>query len=329
MARDGCREQPWMMSHGTPVLAACFNAPYVPHVATMLRSFAESANGPTRWYLVNDDSVSPAVLKRLLDFARDCGLTAESFSIPDDLVDGFQEGVTRKYPRIAWYRAVLADALAKEDRLLYLDSDLLVLHDLRALWDTALGEGDLFGAVAHPSYGRASRECQRLGLPLDAPLLNSGVMVMDLAAMRSEEFAQRIQKFVLSPERPELRYADQDAMNVLFAGRWTSLDPTWNCMNVILLPFVAGASWADDIHHDAVLLERAARSPAVVHFEGATVFRPWHRRCFNPFTGLYRHYRSTTPWPLLELEGGRRDEFLSRLPPRAQAKVWQFRNRGV
>jgi lipopolysaccharide biosynthesis glycosyltransferase len=314
-----------MSGNGPPVLAACFNEPYVPHVATMLRSFAISAGGPARWYLISDDSVAPAVIQQLLDFAGGCGIAAESLRIPDDLIAGFDN--RGRYPRIAWYRAVLAEALPGEDRLIYLDSDLLVMHDLQPLWETELADGHLFGAVCHPSYAEGRRECARLGLPPDSPILNSGVMVMNLALMRSKSFASRIREFVESPGRPELRYADQDAMNVLFAGRWTSLDPAWNCMSSILLPFVSGACWADDTHHDAVVLERAARSPAVVHFEGASVLRPWHRRCFNPFAGLYRHYRSMTPWPLGELQGRRHDALFAHIPPRIQAKVWHFRAR--
>jgi lipopolysaccharide biosynthesis glycosyltransferase len=226
------------------------------------------------------------------------------------------------YPRIAWYRAVLADALEHEGRVVYLDSDVLVLHDPATLAQSALRPGDLFGAVCHPSYGQAAAECARLRLPREAPLFNSGVMVMDLEGMRRERFAESIREFVQRPDRPVLRYADQDAMNIAYAGRWTQLDPAWNCLNVILQPFTAGASWADDVHHEPWVLERAARSPAIVHFEGAKVLRPWHRRCFNPFADLYRRYRATTPWPLKALDGTRQDDVLRHLPPRLQARLW-------
>jgi hypothetical protein len=114
-------------------------------------------------------------------------------------------------------------------------------------------------------------------------------------------------------------------MNILFAGRWTALDPTWNCSTSIVLPFVSGGSWSDDVHHDAATLERAARSPAIVHFEGARVLRPWHRRCFHPFAGLYRQYRAQTPWPLERLEGTRSDALMGLVPPRLQAELWYRR----
>jgi lipopolysaccharide biosynthesis glycosyltransferase len=307
------------------VLAACFNRAYVPHVATMLRSFAASNATPARWYLVGDDSVDAGTLAQLVDFAGACGLRAEPLHIPDELVAGFD--ACGYLPRVAWYRSALPEALPSEDRLVYLDSDLLVLHDLRGLWDVELRNGDYFGAVCQPSYADETGVIARIGLPQGAPYFNSGVMVMELAAMRAEGFTRQLREFFVSPNRPELPTADQCAMNVLFPDRWTALDPTWNCISSIMSPFLYGSSWADDTHHDATVIERAARTPSVVHFEGPQVLKPWNARCFNPFAALYRHYRAMTPWPLTSLEGRRRDALLGRIPPRAQAVLWRLRRR--
>ena len=309
-----------------PVFAACFNDRYLPHAATMIRSFAASAVTPSRWYLIADESVEPGELRQLLNFARSCGITAEPLDIPDELVAPFEDKA--RYPRSAWYRTALADALPGEGRLVYLDSDLIVLHDLKPLWETSLGEGHLFAALCTPSYaGSGVLNNERLGLPYSAGYFNSGVMVMDLALMRAEGFRERTAKYVQTTGRPELIFADQDALNVVFAGRWTPIDPKWNCLGTILLPFMIGGSWSDDIHHDRLVLERAARSPGVVHFDGPAIMKPWNKRCFNPFAPLYREYRAMTPWPLGVLEGRPRDAVLSKVPPRVQAKVWQYRLR--
>jgi lipopolysaccharide biosynthesis glycosyltransferase len=307
-----------------PAFAACFDHRFVPHAATMLRSVAETAVTPGRWYLVGDESVTPSTMRQLLDFARARGLTAEALHISGDLIAGLEN--SGRYPPVAFYRAVLADALPHEDRLIYIDCDVLVLHDLKPLWETSLGDGHYFGAVRVPSYGGADIETARLRLPPGSSMFYTGVMLMDLVLMRSEDFGRRTRDLAASSDRPEFRHADQDALNMLFTGRWTPLDPIWNCSTSILLPYVSGAKWADDMHYEPGVLERAARSPAIVHFEGAKVLRPWHRRCFNPFTDLYRYYRSTTPWPLRQLEGSRHDDVLSHVPPRVQAKFWYLRH---
>ncbi len=49
------------MSPSAPVLAACFNEPYVPHVSTMLRSVAASGTTSPCCSLVADDSVDDAM----------------------------------------------------------------------------------------------------------------------------------------------------------------------------------------------------------------------------------------------------------------------------
>src|SRR5688572_8000926 len=94
-----------MSSAATPVFAACCNLPYLPHVATMLRSYASSATTPGRCFFAHDDSVTPSVQRQLLSFARECGIDLEVIKMPDELTRRFEE--RSRYPRIAWYRTML------------------------------------------------------------------------------------------------------------------------------------------------------------------------------------------------------------------------------
>src|SRR5437764_3170576 len=91
-----------------PLFAACFNRAYVPHVAAMLRSVAESAVAPSRWYLIGDDSVDDELLRDLADFACLSGLDAQPRRVPAKLVEPFEDH-TRRYPRSVWYRAAFAE----------------------------------------------------------------------------------------------------------------------------------------------------------------------------------------------------------------------------
>lgn len=106
-------------------------------------------------------------------------------------------------------------------------------------------------------------------------------MLMDLNQMRRHGFSDRTREYVRSTDRPPLFYNEQDALNAVFGERWTPLDPVWNALTAVLLPFVEGGSWSTDAHHDAWTLERAARSPAIVHFEGAAMLKPWCARCLT------------------------------------------------
>lgn len=308
-----------MASNGA-VVAACFNRPFLPHAATMLRSLAASGSDVDTVLVTADETVTDAEMRRLLDFARSCGLPAERLHVDDRLLEGF--GARGKYPRTAWFRAALPEAVGALDRLLYLDCDVLVLHDLGVLWRAELRDDHGFGAVTHPSYNhRVVDYAAHLRMPADTPLLNSGVLLMDIQRLRACEYGRRLRDFVANPTISSLLYADQDALNVVFERSWTALDPMWNCIASIAMPFLYGASWRDDTFHDPDVLERAARSPAIVHFNGPVEWRPWHRRCFHSFRSLYHAYRADTPWPLTEREGTAKDRLLACVPPKVQARV--------
>ena len=49
---------------------------------------------------------------------------------------------------------------------------------------------------------------------------------------------------------------------------------------------------------------RQARSdPAIRHFEGPSINKPWHYLCDHEMRELYRSLRQRTPWPRVRLEG--------------------------
>jgi hypothetical protein len=75
------------------------------------------------------------------------------------------------------------------------------------------------------------------------------------------------------------------------------LHPKWNALSYLWM----APEFADDAYTD---LERATArtSPAVIHFEGGPMIKPWYFRCSHPLRELYRSYRAQTPWPLERLE---------------------------
>ena len=166
-------------------------------------------------------------------------------------------------------RLLMPSLLADSGRLLYLDSDTLVLGSLRPL-----AEIDLAGfpvaavedAATHPSRGA------RFAFPENARYFNSGVMVIDLDAWRRDDLAARALKYVRD-DAYDLFYPDQDALNLALAGRFLPLPPEWN---VTRPTAEAGV-------HDA----------RIVHFAAT---KPGSATCKHPDRALYFQYRAMTPW---------------------------------
>ncbi len=121
-------------------------------------------------------------------------------------------------------------------------------------------------------------------------------MLMNLAAWRRDGCTNAIREYARS-HADRLGWADQDAMNVLLGHRRVSLHPRWNCMNsVIEFP------WAADVFGTRAV-EEARRNPAIRHFEGPSINKPWHYLCDRSMRELYTEHRRQTPWPRFRPEG--------------------------
>jgi lipopolysaccharide biosynthesis glycosyltransferase len=121
------------------------------------------------------------------------------------------------------------------------------------------------------------------------------VLVTDLAAWRAADASERMIRFATS--RP-LPWFDQDALNVVFAGQWKALDARWNAMNSLW----TWPSFADDTYGGPEA-DAARQRPAILHFEGPLVVKPWHFLSPHPWRAAYRETLGQTAWadvPLAE-----------------------------
>jgi lipopolysaccharide biosynthesis glycosyltransferase len=145
---------------------------------------------------------------------------------------------------------------------------------------------------------------------------------MNLAAMRAENSIGRVAEFV-AKRGDELPWFDQDALNVIAQGRWLSLHPRWNTQN----SFWLWRDWAREVH-GADRITEATQDPAILHFEGPSVCKPWHYLSRHPFRQRYLEELSETPWngqPLMERTISNR--VISHLPARAQLPAYGWVHR--
>jgi lipopolysaccharide biosynthesis glycosyltransferase len=160
-------------------------------------------------------------------------------------------------------------------RVLYLDTDTLVLDDLTPLWKMDM-QGAVIGAVLDgldPQLKRAAAGVH--DLPRVRDYFNSGVLLIDLDRWRAERVSERALKYLA--EYPEPRFPDQDALNVVCDGRWKKLDQRWNFQD----------------HHKTSFADMSSKQrPAIVHF--VTGAKPWNPSSLNPNAALYDEFRSRT-----------------------------------
>ncbi|MDY3558315.1 glycosyltransferase family 8 protein [Gemmata sp. JC673] len=181
---------------------------------------------------------------------------------------------------MAYLRVLIPDSLPPEiTHAIYLDSDLLVQDSLADLWHE---RSEAHAIAAVPDYGGpqvSSPAClpnwSELGLPPDAPYINTGVLVMNLKWWRSENVGRRILDHSIR-FRELNRYADQDGVNAVLCRECKTIDLRWNVPAYLEFDSVfaiTDASWVKDLV--APQREERLDRGAIVHFIGNR--KPWKR----------------------------------------------------
>jgi lipopolysaccharide biosynthesis glycosyltransferase len=267
---------------------------YAPHSAAMLHSvIANRGDSELRIHYLHGPSFPERSAELIREMAEAGGAAISFRSIPDARIAGLPE--MDFVTSAMWYRIFLPELLPDVDRVLYLDVDTIALDSLEPLWDIDLA-GSYVAAVTNVFYMRShARRPVELGIEPD-DYFNSGVVMMNLDLMRRDDSARALFDYAAG-HAAELAWPDQDALNVVLGGRRVELHPRWNCMNSVLL-----FPWAADVFGADVVEEARAR-PAIRHFEGPTINKPWHYRSESPMRNVYFEHRSQTPWPEVEIEG--------------------------
>lgn len=276
-------------------IVCAFDDAYAPHFATLAASLAASRGAEVlRLTLIVGPGLGQDTIRRLEAYLTTLHLSLEYVRVPDAVVQDWPS--TGSYPSLVWYRLLLPELLPEVSRVIYLDTDTLVLHSLLPLYQTELGT-DLMGAVASPKTGFEDH-CQRMGIDPVQGYFNSGVLLMNLEQMRREHFTRQALQAAKKAGSDTLVFPDQDLLNRVAQGRWKKLHPQWNAISYLWLDI-------EKVDHTYSALEYAvaAHSPVIVHFEGPVSVKPWYFRCVHPLREIYRQLRAQTPWPLRELEG--------------------------
>ncbi|MGW6929780.1 glycosyltransferase family 8 protein [Lentzea sp. NPDC054927] len=272
-----------------PILCAIDDG-YVEPLRTLMRSIAV-AHGPAVGELrlvVLSQGLGPETASSILRDAGSLGLPVEIRPIPDS-DPGLPIGAW--YSRAIYARMTIPNVLEDESRALYMDVDTLVLADLRPLLTRDLG-GHPIGAARDPispliGHGPGIPGWKALGLPQGRAYFNSGVMLLDLARIRSSRLFERAREF-LAEHPDKVHFFDQDALNYAADGDWHRIESRWNTF--AMSP--RGPEYVhpcEDVNPLAGLVEDE-KSAAVIHFAGRR--KPWHDTYpASELRDLYRRFQ--------------------------------------
>lgn len=124
-----------------------------------------------------------------------------------------------------FYRILIPSILHQYDRAIYLDCDIVVLGDISEFYNIDL-EGNIIAGANDIMHGVSkSYVTEELGIDT-SKYINSGVLIIDSKAFRENNIKEKC--FAELKVRTELRYPDQDIINLACAGKIKYLHRKWN-----------------------------------------------------------------------------------------------------
>ncbi|GLZ05676.1 hypothetical protein Acsp03_31420 [Actinomadura sp. NBRC 104412] len=203
---------------------------------------------------------------------------------PDPRYPAFRTGSDATYTRLA-----IPEVIPDHRVVLYMDVDIILLQDIRPLLAMPL-DGAPFGAVPDPTkpvlrLGRALPGWQDLGLSGDREYFNNGVLLVDIEECRRRDFFATASRLLVE-RQDNLRYWDQDAMNLAADEDWLRLDRKWNTFAFSPLVQLGGYVHRGEPVLPLARLLAEEETAAVLHFAGPR--KPW--MCDYPDNPLRDRY---------------------------------------
>ncbi len=269
---------------------------YAMNMAVMLRSVLEniSANQPVSIFVIdggikesNKEKILASLGKRSVDF----NWITESVELPNNLP--LAKNILPHASKALYYRLLLADVLPSNyEKVIYLDSDLIVIRDLEKLWQTDIEENYVLAVqdsnIPLVSSQHGIKKYRDLNILPENKYFNSGVLVINLRKWRAENISAKLFQY-LEAFKEFVQHHDQEAMNALFAGKWGELEPQWNQTP----DFFNYSSWEESPYQE-IDYYNAINSPCSVHFAGTS--KPWNSFEKHPSRELFFHYLDMTAW---------------------------------
>jgi len=265
------------------IVAFGIDANYAPHMAVVVASIiANSPNARFRFMILND-GIPKAEQLKLESVAQ--GHIFDWCCMDDLRILSLK---TKTHVSRASYYRIAIPTVAPEnaERVIYLDSDIVVIGDLVDLWKSDL-EGKSIGAVFDINVDSVDFAKRWDLAPSRLNYFNAGILVLDLKKIRAENKINDAFD-LLASQWDKLVYDDQCLLNVLYWNDWKLLDPVWNFQRNMILPNLEQTSFATPEEIPS------GRRPKIVHFTQTN--KPWSVDAYHPFVWLYYKYLRRTPY---------------------------------
>lgn len=262
-----------------PVVMAV-NESYIPYMAVAIESIKANSKSNVHIFVLHS-AISSKSIERIKKLSSPT-LCIEFANITPFINE--QDLYSRAHYSIEmYYRLIIAELFASIPKVLYLDSDIVVLEDLRSLYHFEIG--DCILAAAKNPVHKWMRQYLQDKLRFDAnKYFNSGVILINTKQFSLSNIKEKCLDILRSSG--ELACPDQDVLNITCHGRVRYLDQCWNFQWHHALNSRAGLPIAALSDEDETAYNSANDNIKILHY--TSNIKPWS----SPDEPLATHFWS-------------------------------------
>ncbi|MDR0408582.1 MAG: glycosyltransferase family 8 protein [Campylobacteraceae bacterium] len=133
-----------------------------------------------------------------------------------------------------YYRFFMPKIFSNYDKLIYLDCDMLILKDVKELFDIDIDDNYLgvtrdiyvIYSAAKNNFTQSDYYCKILGLKKHENYFNAGCMICNMKKMREDNLTEKLIKKLCEIKKP--KFVDQCILNAVCHGQVKYIQNNWN-----------------------------------------------------------------------------------------------------
>ena len=215
-------------------ILVAFNDNYTMPTKVMLKSLIKNNHFSLNIYVLYVE-LSNESIKYISEFNSNA-VSIRFIQIDENILDCAP--VMGIYSKEAYIRLFAHDYLPEDiDRILWLDSDIIVNGDIREFYDQSFKD-KLYVAYKDAIQGDSAEKKASLGMPGDAVYINSGVLLMNIKEIRKKVKSEAITSYI-KENSGKIKVVDQDVFNGLLYDsiRVIDSDYTYNYFASHIMPW--------------------------------------------------------------------------------------------
>ena len=267
---------------------------YCPIMGIALQSMIEHMNSKSNYHVyILDDNISAGNKSIIYQMGKNIkNLFIHFINIQDHKSKIKNVFVDRHLSIATYYRFFLPELLPDIDKILYLDTDIIINEDIADLYNTDISKNIIGGcrdlAVVHCDFWdfKKSHEILKsLGYKNSYDYINAGVILFNLKKMRKQNTTEKLLDIALNHS---FVFHDQDAINLVCDGDIKILDGKWNFITH-LSPEIYPYHVKQDIY-----TRIATNNIGIIHYAGAS--KPWNNGMNSLLSGAWWKVAAMSPF---------------------------------